>query len=225
MSNYLKARFPTPLLNTPDFDKIFRASKQVLNEKGLFYPLEMIALPGTKLIIENQLSPYIYKVKTKEYPHGSVYIDSRSTDQVNTETPERQRVLPSKEKILAHLESLLGLPYIWGGNYSEGALEFCSLYDTPWSLRGVDCSGLLYEATNGYTPRNTSQLIAFGEEVQSLHDVKPLDILIWPGHVIIIYDRATTIESLYGRGVILSSLSDRLSQISHQNFIIRRFIT
>jgi len=34
-----------------------------------------------------------------------------------------------------------------------------------WIMKGVDCSGLLYEATNGYTPRNSSDLVTYGTGV------------------------------------------------------------
>ena len=70
-------------------------------------------------------------------------------------------------------------------------------------LKGVDCSGLLYEATHGYTPRNTSALITFGKPVsianlgsaQIINALEPLDILVWEGHVIIVLDRNRAIES------------------------------
>ncbi len=224
MSTYLTALFPTPLLNRPDFDRVFGSPTPILDEKGLFRPLEMVALPETTFSLEEQVSPHIYRVTTLDYPHGSVYLDIRSTKRVPGPPPERERSLPPTEKILSSLTDSLGLPYIWGGNWGQGLGQFCSLYSTPWILAGVDCSGLLYEATNGFTPRNTSALLSFGKEVSSINDVKPLDMIIWPGHVIIVIDPTTTIESLYGKGVILSRLNERVSQISHQNFIIRRFI-
>ena len=72
-----------------------------------------------------------------------------------------------------------------------------------WILKGLDCSGLLYQATNGFTPRNTSTLISFGEPVpvatldphQIIQVLKTLDILVWKGHVIIIIDKERAIES------------------------------
>jgi len=70
-------------------------------------------------------------------------------------------------------------------------------------LKGLDCSGLLYYATNGYTPRNTSSLLNYGKPVQIaglkvdeiIQKVAPLDIIVWVGHVIIILDKEHIIES------------------------------
>ena len=75
--------------------------------------------------------------------------------------------------------------------------------EDQWMLKGIDCSGLLYEATNGFTPRNTSSLITFGESVkianlsanQIMQEVEPLDIIVWKGHAIIILDKNRVIES------------------------------
>lgn len=100
-----------------------------------------------------------------------------------------------------------------GGNLREGIPEMLSFYppssnispelQNRWILKGVDCSGLLYEATNGYTPRNTDALIAFGGPVQIagltipqiIEKVEPLDLIIWEGHVIIILGKNRAIES------------------------------
>lgn len=70
-------------------------------------------------------------------------------------------------------------------------------------LKGLDCSGILYEATNGYTPRNTSKLVTFGNPVEIadlsideiIQKVDPLDIIVWRGHMMVILDRDKIIES------------------------------
>jgi cell wall-associated NlpC family hydrolase len=94
-------------------------------------------------------------------------------------------------------------------------------------LAGLDCSGLLYSATGGWTPRNTSQLITFGDSVAvaGKHSaeiaalLKPLDLIVWNGHVIIVIDRQTAIESRLecgkagNGGVQVSSLSQRIAEI------------
>ena len=67
----------------------------------------------------------------------------------------------------------------------------------------MDCSGLLYEATGGYTPRNTGALINYGSAVHIagmnsagiIDKVAPLDLIVWNGHVMIILDRQRVIES------------------------------
>src|SRR5205085_2657582 len=62
--------------------------------------------------------------------------------------------------------------------------------------KGLDCSGLLYEAADGYPPRNTSQLCTFGEKIDvDKFDVgavqkvaERLDRMVWKGHVILIFN-------------------------------------
>jgi len=228
MSKFCIATKPTPLLNTPYFQKVFGSDRLPLDEKGLLRPLEMIALPGTKFEIHREIGPYILEVFTQDYPDAKVFIDSRFTAPATSETDERPKILPDRQTILSRLRAALGLPYVWGGNWSSGIPEILSLYQPPiaknlhaaWTLQGLDCSGLLYEATSGYTPRNTSQLIHFGEEVSSL---QPLDILVYPGHVIIVLDETTTIESRYGKGVILESLPKRLAELAGKKIFKRRF--
>ena len=110
-------------------------------------------------------------------------------------------------------------------------------------LKGVDCSGLLYEATNGYTPRNTSELINFGQIIkvenknidEIIKTLYPLDLVIYKGHVIIIFDKKYTIESREKFGVVKTKIKKRLLEISKEkrftdNFyneksiVIRRWI-
>lgn len=229
MPKFCIATKPTPLLNSPDFQKVFGSNHLPLDEKGLLRSLEMIALPGTKFEIQREIGPHIFEVNTQDYPDAKVFIDSRFTTPATAETKERPKILPEPKTILKRLKAALGLPYVWGGNWSAGIPEILSLYQPPidknlhstWTLQGLDCSGLLYEATWGYTPRNTSELIHFGEEVFSL---QPLDILVYPGHVIIVLDETTTIESRYGKGVVLESLPKRLSELAGKKIFKRRFL-
>jgi len=114
-----------------------------------------------------------------------------------------------------------------------------------WEMKGLDCSGLIYEATNAYSPRNTHQLVNFGEpvEIKGLTAskiksiLKPLDIIVWKGHVVVVFDENTTIESSHSaNGVtkkdLLSSLSKLMQKRSPENkwndnnknsFVIRRW--
>ncbi|NGX47544.1 MAG: hypothetical protein K1000chlam3_00922 [Chlamydiae bacterium] len=228
---YCVATKPTPILNTANFQGVFGAKKLPLDDQGLLRPVEMIALPGTKFQILKKLPHHILEVITEEYPYGPQYIDSRFVTFAKATPSERCKILPDLKTISSRLESSLGLPYIWGGNWGRGIPEIQTLYQPKipanlkktWTLSGVDCSGLLFEATNGYTPRNTSDLLQFGEIVPSIQNVKPLDILVWPGHVVIVLTPTLTIESLYGKGVITTPLATRLTELSSTNFIIRRF--
>jgi hypothetical protein len=94
-----------------------------------------------------------------------------------------------------------------------------------WTMNGFDCSGLLYYATNGATPRNTSDLIQdrFGinlpiqgktpQEILPL--LQELDAIVWKGHVVLVFDKKTAIESRAKKGVVKSPLEIRLHEIIH----------
>jgi cell wall-associated NlpC family hydrolase len=118
----------------------------------------------------------------------------------------------------------------------DGVLElFDRYYTSPTpvphrgrlSLAGLDCSGLLYQATGGWTPRNTSQLLAYGTGVNVAGKsaaelaalLEPLDLVVWNGHVLIVLDRETIIESRLecgnkgNGGVVMTPLQRRLTEI------------
>jgi hypothetical protein len=80
----------------------------------------------------------------------------------------------------------------------------------------------MYEATNGYTPRNTSKLVDYGEGVEiaglSAEEIaanlKPLDMIVWNGHVIYVYDANTSIQSgLSKGGVVKLDLIETLREV------------
>jgi len=102
---------------------------------------------------------------------------------------------------------------VWGGNDPYGiskmlqiyppAAEIHALKRQQWQLEGVDCSGLIYSATSGYTPRNTSWLVDYGTSLdiagknlnQIIPMLEPLDIIVWRGHMLVVYSETETIES------------------------------
>lgn len=239
MTIFALAKYPTPILNCPDFSYVFGGAPQgiFLDERGLLRSLEMIAFSGELFIIvkKHPLFPHIYEVKLSSYPSDKpLYVDERFLKFYNKKPPERILELPSINTILANMESLIGLPYIWGGNYSLGVDTIFDLYppqknkklslleEANWKLKGVDCSGMLYEATQGFTPRNSSWLAMYGEgvaiqnlkleEIEQL--LKPLDMIIWPGHVLFVLDDRYTIESRAHIGhVFVTKISERLKQI------------
>lgn len=219
---YAVAELPTPVLNTPDFSHIFgnKDGKTLrLDDSGIIPELEFIALPKTVFEIEHVIkkgSHNIYKITTADYPYPTstgYFIDSRFVQRTAYKPPNRLKRLPEKKAIISELLSSEGVNYIWGGNVKEGIPQMLSFYapaqtldaylKDQWTLKGVDCSGLLYEATNGCTPRNTSSLITFGDSIkianlsahQILQEVEPLDIIVWEGHVMIILDKNRVIES------------------------------
>ncbi|MDX1778742.1 MAG: peptidoglycan endopeptidase [Thermodesulfobacteriota bacterium] len=219
---YAIAQLPTPVLNTSDFPFVFgsKDGKTLpLDDSGLIREVEFVALPKTVFEIEDAIpgtAATIYRITTADYPYPArdgYFIDSRFVKTVNYQPEDRLQKLPPQKVILDNLLSAEGSRYIWGGNYRAGIPEMLTFYPpcTPlsqnvmdqWILKGLDCSGLLYEATNGCTPRNTSSLITFGKAVpiatlnseQIIQKLKTLDILVWKGHVIIVIDRDRTIES------------------------------
>ncbi len=244
---YAVALTPTPVLNTSDFAAVFggRDGKTLQTDScGLIRAVEFTALPGTVFRIEAALErdgQHIFRVTTTDYPYPAktgYFIDSRFVATSHTEPPPRPRRLPAREAILACLLGAEGQRYIWGGNVCAGVPELLRFYPPAattrldpatrerWELKGLDCSGLLYEATDGYTPRNTSALVAFGQGVpiagrsaaEIARMVEPLDLITWSGHVLIVLDRQRVIESRLdckgkGGGVRVRPLAEVLDEI------------
>lgn len=222
LAKYAIAILPTPVLHTPDFPGVFGGkdgSTLRLDEDNQIKQLEFVALPKTVFEIEKIIKKdekVVYKVTTKDYPYPTnkgYFIDSRFVKIVKIKPPERPKTPPSKETIIQNLLSAKDSNYLWGGNYKDGVLQMLSFYkpsssvslsiQDKWMLKGVDCSGLLYQATNGYTPRNTSSLVSYGAPVriaglkvdQIIQTVEPLDIIVWREHVVVILNKEHVIES------------------------------
>lgn len=237
-AEYVKAALPVPVLNTPHVREVFggedgRSVK--VDEKGHIREIEFIAFPGTRFrVVSRKAFPgyHMLRVVTDEYPaQGPLYVDSRSTVISDVQAPSRDRAIPSKQQIITALYGAEGAPYLWGGNYVRGTDEMLMLYPPSgevdlltlslWRLEGVDCSGLLYEASRGNTPRNTSWMTGFGDglRIEELtadeisRKARPLDLLVWPGHVVIVLDDVTAIESTHPEGVVTSNLVERIKEI------------
>jgi len=267
---YARAEIPTPVLSTADFRSVFGGlTGQTLNRdaSSLVRAVEFIALPGTVFKIENTYSvngTQIYRVQTSDYPpqKSGLYIDSRFVSVSQDPLAPRKKTLPPKKKIIERMLSNQGSRYVWGGNVAQGAPELLQFYppsagisaetQSMWSLRGLDCSGLLYEAANGATPRNTSDLIHYGKPVaiagltakKIASKLRPLDLIAWKGHVIIVLDQTRTIESCMGcspqGGVTIRNLYAVLQEVmrartpvnsypqktsaAEKPFVIRRWI-
>ncbi len=234
MSSVAFSKTFTPVLNTPHFTKVFGGedgSSLPLDEQGLIRAVETIAFPNTKFKIIKEIENSILQVETEDYPCTPLFVDERF---LSYKGQERKKKVPSIAHILKHLHHLVGTPYIWGGNQSRGIPELLHYYPpkialnekmhTVWTLKGVDCSGLIYEATGGITPRNTSWLVHFGqpviienlplEKIAAL--IKPLDLIVWPGHVLIALDSTQCIESRPQTGVAIRPLIERLSSINRK---------
>jgi hypothetical protein len=245
--SYGVARSVTPVLNSPAFSDIFGGpdGRSLKTDRcGQVRQLEFIALPGTVFRLLGKVpgsATTVYRVETDDYPAPdgiSLYVDSRFIELRDERPPARIRTLPTRERIIAALKEAIGSPYVWGGNVPEGVNALIgTLYPAGAplddrakrliTLAGVDCSGLLYQATGGWTPRNTSHLVSYGigvaVEGKDAHKIaeslKPLDLVVWGGHVIIVLDRNTAIESRLacGRpahgGVVTTPLQQRLTEL------------
>jgi len=261
------AKMPAPVLNTPDFTSVFggRDGKSLsVDDFGLIREIEFIALPGAVFEVEDirdNNGNVVYRVTTNDYPYPALegyFIDSRFVNIVDGCPSKRLPKMPKKEAILENLLSSEGSAYVWGGNYKEGIPELLYFYppsfllgpdlEKKWILKGLDCSGLLYQATNGSTPRNTSSLVNFGNVVkifglgveEIIQRLEPLDIIVWNGRVIIVLDREQIIDSRLDQGgVRVRGLKEALEDIlkeripvddyndnfgkSKKRFVIRRW--
>jgi len=236
---------PAPVLSRPDFSTVFggKDGRTLLKDDcGQIRAVEFVALPGAVFTIEEKIearSGVVYRVTTADYPYPSpsgYFVDARSIKIVPHRPAERARVLPGKELVLAALEKRVGSRYIWGGNVAGGIATLSDWYPPAgsidmalWQLAGVDCSGLLYEATGGYTPRNTGSLAEFGRPVsiagksvaEIAAELLPLDLIVWPGHVLIVLNRGRVIESRLvckkpAEGVRIRPIDETLAKIMHQ---------
>ncbi|MBF0493957.1 MAG: peptidoglycan endopeptidase [Candidatus Omnitrophica bacterium] len=219
---YAVSKTPTPVLSTSNFYSVFGgpSGDELLKERGgLIRQVEFIALPGTVFKVYGKVKfrgTEFYSVRTDEYPSemgDELYVDSRFMETSPVRPKNRIKILQTKKEIIKRMVELEGKPYVWGGNIRGGVPLLLKFYPPAgnisreikkeWILDGIDCSGLLYSATDGYTPRNTSSLVTYGKGVRIngldaaaiMGKVRPLDILVWKGHVVIILDEKNIIES------------------------------
>ena len=242
--SFAVAKRSVPVLNSPDLEAVFggKDGASIKSDRcGQVRELEYIALPGTVFRIfekHKRGTATIYRVETDEYraPAGiRLYVDSRFLTLQSTEPHPRTHRLPPREHVTAALKKALGSSYVWGGNVQSGVPELAEwFYGTirpgdreRLTLTGLDCSGLLYQATGGWTPRNTSQLVSYGRAVavagkktaEIIALLEPLDLIVWNGHVVIVLDQETTIESRLecgkagNGGVIKTPLIQRMREI------------
>lgn len=244
-SEFAVARSFTPVLNTADLKAVFGGTggQNLKTDRcGQVRELEYIALPGAVFTILKKLrvgAIDILQVETDEYPtplNKRLYVDSRFLELEHTLPAMRRRLLPTRDEVVAALRAAVGSSYTWGGNVQNGVPGLLDLFYTGinsndtkrLTLAGLDCSGLLYHATGGCTPRNSSQLLSFGQAVEIAGKpiseivalLQPLDLIVWNGHVVIVIDQQTAIESRLqcgkpgNGGVVMSALPQRIIEIT-----------
>ncbi len=218
-----RSRGYTPVFYLDDFPRYFwggTGGELIVDDWDQIDPTETVVFPKSLFTVEKiirRADTTLLQVRTSEYPYDSDphYIDARHVQiyESGSISKERNIELPSRAKILRNLKSQVGKPYVWWGNAPNGISSLASFYppshplDAPmrskWTLDGFDCSGILYWATHGYTPRNTSKLITFGTGVKIAGKtpveiagvLKPLDIIVWKGHNMIVIDTDHILES------------------------------
>lgn len=238
---YAVAVSATPVLNTPDFARTFSGKVKLDPCKGV-RPVEFVAFPGTLFRIEGEQEKdgvKVYRVTSNDYPYptkSGLFVDARFVEQVEGTPRERQRILPEPAEIRKRLLAAVGRPYVWGGNFKEGVPLLRTLYPQGDPLYGVDCTGLLYEATDGYTPRNSSYLTRYGKGVkvaglsaaQIAQKLEPLDLVVYKGHVMMVLDEDSIIQSVMGcgggkKGVVLASREETLKKLMRTREPVDRY--
>ncbi len=246
---YVVALDWTPVLNTPDMKSIFGGYNRrtlAVDQYGAVRALEFIAMPGTVFSVDDEIvirGQKMYRVRTEDYPYESksgYFIPAAFVGDASADSSARAKNLLPADVILERMRAWVGLPYVWGGNAPQGVARMAEYFFIrpeddqrvvdQWMLKGLDCSGLLYAATEGWTPRNTSALVNYGsavmieglsvEQIAAL--VQPLDLIVWNGHVVIVLDDQHVIESRMGNaldqpgpqgGVRIRPLNERLREI------------
>ena len=229
---------PAPVLNIPEFHLAFGGSSGSEIPRDSFgHPkhLEFVAIPGQLFTVE-EIHPRhhhsIYRISSPNYTSFNLFLDSRFTKPAaatNVSTDPLKR-----DDLALKMKQLLGTKYVWGGNWSAGTSRMLQYYPpqkalddetlTLWMVRGVDCSGLLYETSRGASPRNTEGLLHFGNALsikgktaaEIAVELKPMDMAVWQGHVWFVLDANHSIESKSPFGVIQRPLIERLEETCNE---------
>lgn len=208
---YAVAELPTPVFSEPDIPALFNIIEQDgeniiegIDDWASFDPLQTILIKGEVLEIHNELEfgdKTVYEITAEAYPsEDKLYILAEFAQVLSSKLDTRDSRNYSKDDIIENLKEWEGSPYFWGGSLKEGliemldimppSLELNELRNSQYTLVGGDCSGILYDATDGATPRNTSDLVSFGDPVEIegksidkiVDSLELLDMIVWQGH-------------------------------------------
>ena len=253
IGTYATALYPTPILNTPNFVAQFWGKSGVdLNFDSFWeiYAVEHTAVVASVFSIISDMWNDIYKVSTEEYPvANSLYVHADFLQNIQREQPQqRNDILPTQSEMIQKLKSIVWADYVWGGNIPEWIPQLLMMFPpkndiseikkSQWQLTWVDCSWLLYWASNGNTPRNTSWLINYGTSLdiawKTLEEITPLlkllDVIVWKWHMLIVLDKKHTIESAVSYSdtslspwVQIRSINDSLWEILTQRTPVNNY--
>lgn len=210
----MRTKQQTPLFNCPDF--LERLDKAPVDESFHIRFLETILLPKRPVDVVS-IKDGLALIKTKDYLYPKTFYTLSSF--LEEGEPLEKKPLPDLEEVLLRLEKMPKHPYLLGGTTVEPTQMFISSPE-PFKARhqrlfGIDCSGLLYYVCEGHTPRNTKELMSFGKRVSEL---KPLDLILFPGHVLIYLGDDRVIESRERDGIVISKWSQRKKQLPKYQF-------
>jgi hypothetical protein len=209
----------TPIFNTPDF--IIKMSLNGGIDKTFHNRiLETILFPKRAVSLIDD-SEDIISIRSLDYEQDNKWYTNRCFLERGEQV--EKAALPSKKIILEKLRNFPKIPYLLGGTTPNPIFLELSLRYNPFENRhkklfGIDCSGILHYVTNGYTPRNTSGLLKTYKRVDTL---EPLDLILFPGHVIIYLGDGLCIESREIDGVIISLWQSRKQGIKAPYTFIR----
>jgi hypothetical protein len=225
---YVSTNTYSPVFNIPHIYKFLSEldGEVKSDKKGLVAEISFVAPPGKEFEIIEEIEQSGYTIlKVKPVDSEKIYyLDSRFIEQSSGEYIQKGKL--SGEEIIRNLKAMEGYPYEYGGSIANGVYKFEQMYDIKglkekWKPKGLDCSGLIYQATNGLTPRTSNALTEFGEgldiEDKELDEIigmiEPLDIIGYPGHVLIAVDKNSIMESSPKKGVRILQIETRLKQL------------
>lgn len=225
---YVSTKTYTPVFNIPDIYKVLKEIDSTVktDKKGLIPEISFIASPGKKFEIIEEIEQKDYTIlKVKPADSEEIYyIDSRFIEQTDEKQSQQEKL--SKAEIIRNLKAMEGYPYEYGGSIANGVYKFESMYgikglQEKWKPKGLDCSGLIYQATNGLIPRSSNEIVEFGDgldiEGKNLGEIiemlEPLDIIGYPGHVFIVIDKINIIESSPKKGVRILPIESRIKTL------------
>ncbi len=237
-----KARLPVPIFNSPHFREIFgeEDGAVLLDHQGFFRPLEMVAFEGSIFEVVGVGIDY-FEVKYRDYCSARSYFVCQEGVEVFEDCPTAEKSKKfDRYEIEQRMISQMGRPYLWGGNWPECLPYMVKAYpylEQIGGFDGIDCSGLMYWASGGATPRNVSGLRNFGEAIAfDQWRPRPLDMLVWEDHIVFVLSNGNVIESREKFGVYQTPLVGRLrtllktrmphlewsDEMSKRGFVIRR---
>ena len=177
---------------------------------------ENITQPTHRICARSSFSypvPGIKSQPVQHLPFGAAVTVLKSEDDFSQLSDGRflwnRHICPVDETVpdfVSVCETMLGVPYLWGGT-------------SAW---GLDCSGLVYtglKAAGIKAPRDSDMLEAnFGDDLGAFanQDFQRGDLIFWKGHIGVMTDAKTLLHANgYHMSVVAEPLSEAVTRIAH----------